>query len=102
LGPYSLATLYAALVISSMFLPTLLIQKFTAKWTLVFSMLGYGLYIGAQFYPRFATLIPAAIVLGFCAAPLWSAKCTYLTHVRLHMYLIYVQVYSKVIGRAVK
>ncbi|CAB4067613.1 UNC93-like protein,Protein unc-93 homolog A [Lepeophtheirus salmonis] len=51
------------------------------KWTLVFSMLCYSLYIGAQFYPKFYTLIPAAIVLGMGAAPMWSAKCTYLTQV---------------------
>uniref|UniRef100_A0A0K2UNC0 UNC93like proteinlike [Bombus terrestris] n=1 Tax=Lepeophtheirus salmonis TaxID=72036 RepID=A0A0K2UNC0_LEPSM len=44
-------------------------------------MLCYSLYIGAQFYPKFYTLIPAAIVLGMGAAPMWSAKCTYLTQV---------------------
>merc|ERR1719193_371859 len=35
----------------------------------------------AQFYPRWYTMIPAAIILGFGAAPMWSAKCTYLTQV---------------------
>jgi len=63
-----------------MFLPTFLIQKFTVKWTLTFAVLGYSLYIAAQFYAEFYTLIPAAIIVGFCGAPLWSAKCTYLTH----------------------
>jgi hypothetical protein len=64
-----------------MFLPTFLIQKFTVKWTLTFAILGYSVYIAAQFHPRFYTLIPAAIIVGFCGAPLWSAKCTYLTHI---------------------
>ena len=45
-------------------------------------MLCYTFYMAAQFYPAFETLIPAAVVIGFGAAPLWIAKCAYLTHVR--------------------
>ena len=48
----------------------------------VLSMLCYSTYIGAQFYPEFYTLIPGAVILGMGAAPMWSAKCTYLTQVR--------------------
>lgn len=64
-----------------MFMPTFLIRKFTVKWTLVIAVLGYSTYIAAQFEPMYETLIPGAIILGFGAAPLWSAKCTYLTHI---------------------
>lgn len=64
-----------------MFLPTFLIRKFTAKWTLVLSVLTYSTYIAAQFKPSYSTLIPFAVVVGFGAAPLWSAKCTILTHI---------------------
>lgn len=64
-----------------MFLPTYLIRKLTAKWTLVLSVLTYSTYIAAQFKPSYGTLIPFAIVLGLGAAPLWSAKCTILTHI---------------------
>lgn len=64
-----------------MFLPTFLIRKFTAKWTLVFSVLAYSTYIAAQFKPSYGTLIPFAVVVGIGAAPLWSAKCTILTHI---------------------
>jgi hypothetical protein len=74
--------IYAALVVSCMFLPAFVIKKLTAKWAMVFSMLCYSTYIGAQFYPSFGTLIPGAIILGFGAAPMWSAKCTYLTQVQ--------------------
>jgi hypothetical protein len=49
------------------------------KWTLVVCVFCYSSYIAAQFYPRFYTLVPTAIFLGFGAAPLWSAKCSYLT-----------------------
>ncbi|ODM95223.1 UNC93-like protein [Orchesella cincta] len=81
LGTYSLSVVYTSLVLSSMFLPTFLIRKFTVKWTLVFAVFGYSAYIAAQFQPSYATLLPGAVIVGVCAAPLWSAKCTYLTHV---------------------
>ncbi len=64
-----------------MFTPTFLIRKFTVKWTLVIAVLGYSTYIAAQFEPSYGTLMPGAVILGFGAASLWSAKCTYLTHV---------------------
>jgi hypothetical protein len=35
--------------------------------------------MGANFYAIWGTIVPSAIILGFGAAPLWSAKCTYLT-----------------------
>ena len=52
-----------------------------AKWGMVLAMFGYSLYIGAQLYPRIYTLVPTAVVVGFGAAPLWIAKCAYLTKV---------------------
>lgn len=39
----------------------------------------YMPFIIAQFYPRFFTMIPAGLLIGFGGAPLWCAKCTYLT-----------------------
>jgi hypothetical protein len=45
-------------------------------------MLCYSTYVAAQFYPEYYTLIPTAVVLGLAAAPMWSAKCKYLTQVR--------------------
>ena len=48
---------------------------------MVVSIFCYSAYIAAQFYPQFYTLIPGAIILGLGAAPMWSAKCTYLSQV---------------------
>ncbi len=83
LGVTSLSVLYAAIMVSCMFVPTWLISKLGCKWTIVCCQLCYSAYIGAQFYPTFGTLIPGAIILGLGAAPMWSAKCTYLTQVTL-------------------
>jgi MFS family permease len=78
LGQYALATIYLALTISSLFLPSLLIRKLTAKWTLILCMAGYMVYIAAQFYPTFGILIPAAVFIGLAAAPLWAAQAIYI------------------------
>lgn len=54
LGTISLAFIYGSLMVSCIFLPTIMIQRFTAKWTLVVTLMGYIPYIAAQFYPRYA------------------------------------------------
>lgn len=81
LGTFANAAVYGSLIISCMFLPTILINWLKVKWTLVVCVLCYSSYIGAQFYPAFYTLIPTAFIVGLGAAPMWSAKCTYLTQV---------------------
>lgn len=81
LGTVSLSAIYGALVVSCIFVPTFLIKRLTVKWTLCLSMLCYAPYIGAQFYPRFYTLVPAGVLVGIGAAPMWASKATYLTQV---------------------
>ena len=81
LGTGGLATTYGALVLSSLFLPPFLIGRIGCKWTVAFSALSYILYMAANIYPTWATILPTAILLGFGAAPLWSSKCTYLTQI---------------------
>lgn len=80
-GTVSLSAIYAALVLSCIFVPTFVIKRLTVKWTLCVSMMCYLPYIGFQFYPRFYTLVPAGILVGIGAAPMWAAKATYLTQV---------------------
>lgn len=81
LGTVSLCAIYAALVVSCIFVPTFLIKKLTVKWTLCLSLMCYAPYIGSQFYPKFYTLVPAGVLLGIGAAPMWASKATYLTQV---------------------
>ena len=65
LGTASLSTIYVALIVSCLFLPTTLIEKLGIKYTIVFSQIAYILYILANIYPKYYTLIPTAIILGF-------------------------------------
>ncbi|ODN04685.1 UNC93-like protein [Orchesella cincta] len=81
LGTIGSSSIYAALILSSLLVPTYAIRKLTTKWTLVLSMVGYMFYMGAQFHPTFGTIIPTAILVGLCGAPLWASKSFYLTHV---------------------
>ncbi|XP_055524323.1 UNC93-like protein [Wyeomyia smithii] len=94
LGTVSLSVIYAALVVSCIFLPTLVIRKLTVKWTLCVSMLCYAPYIAAQFYPTFYTLVPAGMLVGLGAAPMWASKATYLTQLG--------QVYAKLTEQSVE
>ncbi|CAH3103322.1 unnamed protein product [Porites lobata] len=79
LGLASLCVIYAALILSCIFVPPFVIGRLGCKWTLVLSMTGYVLYTVSNYYARWGTLIPASIIIGMCAAPLWSSKCAYLT-----------------------
>ncbi|XP_066467470.1 protein unc-93 homolog A [Tiliqua scincoides] len=79
LGVASLSVVYAALIMSSMFLPPILIKKLGCKWTIVGSMCCYITFSLGNFYASWYTLIPTSVILGLGGAPLWSAKCTYLT-----------------------
>lgn len=78
LGLLSLGIVYASLIASSLLAPAV-IKFFGAKWTIVFCTLCYCIYSYANFFPSYATLIPASCLLGFSAAPLWVAQGTYLT-----------------------
>lgn len=79
LGTTSLSVIYASLLISCIFVPTFVIRRLTAKWTLCLSMLCYVPYIVSQMFPSFYTLIPTALIVGLGAAPMWAAEGTYLT-----------------------
>ncbi|KAK7043279.1 Ion channel regulatory protein UNC-93 [Halocaridina rubra] len=80
-GTASLTALYVAYIFSCCFLPSWVLQVLREKKTMVLCILCYSLYMAAQFYPHIYALVPTAVVLGLAAAPLWSAKCTYLTKV---------------------
>ena len=81
MGTNALTAIYVALVVSCALVSTWFINKLTIKWAMVVSMLGYSFFVAAQFYPTYYTLLPAAIIMGLAAAPMWSAKCTFFTEV---------------------
>jgi len=79
LGVIASSVLYGSLIISSMFLPKLLITAIGHKWTMVVCYVGYILWIPANGYAVWATMIPASIIVGLCSAPLWASQLSYIT-----------------------
>ena len=79
LGTISLSIIYGSLVLSCLFLPSLFINTMGCKKTIAVCFIPYILYMAANLYAVWATMIPASVLLGLAAAPLWAAKCTYLT-----------------------
>ncbi|XP_041830953.1 protein unc-93 homolog A [Melanotaenia boesemani] len=79
MGVASLSVIYASIIISSMFLPPIMIKNLGCKWTIVAGMACYVAYSFGNLYPGWYTLIPTSVILGLGGSPLWSAKCTYLT-----------------------
>lgn len=81
LGTAGLAVVYAALILSSLTLPPLVIGHLGCKWTIALCFLPYAIFMAANLYASWWTIMPAAALMGTAAAPLWAAKCTYLTNV---------------------
>ncbi|XP_044024880.1 protein unc-93 homolog A isoform X2 [Siniperca chuatsi] len=79
MGVASLSVIYASIIVSSMFLPPIMIKNLGCKWTIVVGMACYVSYSFGNLYPGWYTLIPTSVILGLGGSPLWSAKCTYLT-----------------------
>ncbi|XP_064466797.1 protein unc-93 homolog A-like isoform X2 [Ornithodoros turicata] len=80
LGTTALAVLYMTQVVSSMFVPAYVIHLMGLKYALATSMLLYCTYFLSNFYPTWYTMIPAAVLVGASAAPMWTSKCAILAY----------------------
>lgn len=78
LGTVSLTGVYAALIVSNLFLPSIVIKRLGCKWTVVMGMVLFTPYAVAQMAASWATLVPTALLAGAAGAPMWCAKCSYL------------------------
>jgi hypothetical protein len=79
MGVVTMSVLYAALAVSCLFLPKLIIGAVGHKWTIPIGFSGYILWMAANGYATWLTMVPASLYLGLCAAPLWTAQCSYFT-----------------------
>ncbi|KAI0227977.1 UNC93-like protein [Lamellibrachia satsuma] len=81
MGVINSSVLYASLVISCLFLPKLITNAIGHKWTIPISFVGYIVFMAANGYAVWATMVPASIIVGLAAAPLWTAQCSYFTKI---------------------
>ncbi|CAB3261663.1 unnamed protein product [Arctia plantaginis] len=79
LGTMSLASIYAGVLISNIFLSGFVLKWLGTKSAMWCSLIIYVPFIASQMHARFYTLIPAAFLLGLASGPLWCAMCTYLS-----------------------
>ncbi|ESP03275.1 hypothetical protein LOTGIDRAFT_92528, partial [Lottia gigantea] len=77
LGITTMTCVYLSMFCTCIFAP-IVINIFTAKWALSIGMLCFLIWFGANFYPRFYTLIPTALFAGFGQGILWSAEISYI------------------------
>ncbi|XP_026113945.1 protein unc-93 homolog A-like [Carassius auratus] len=78
-GVISLSVIYGAMILASMFLPSIMIKNLGCKWTIVLSMACYVSYSFGNLAPGWPSLMTTSAILGIGGSLLWPAKCTYLT-----------------------
>ncbi|CAB03760.3 Putative potassium channel regulatory protein unc-93 [Caenorhabditis elegans] len=79
LGSDSLVALYLSLAISSLFVPSFMINRLGCKLTFLIAIFVYFLYIVINLRPTYSSMIPASIFCGIAASCIWGAKCAYIT-----------------------
>ena len=79
LGVICSAVVYGTMVIACLFLPKLAVTYLGHKWCMTISLLGYILWMAANGYAVWATMVPASIILGIAATTLWTPQCSYFT-----------------------
>uniref|UniRef100_A0A914XRV8 Uncharacterized protein n=1 Tax=Panagrolaimus superbus TaxID=310955 RepID=A0A914XRV8_9BILA len=79
MGADSLFALYLSLSISSLFVPSFVLNRLGSKLTLVTAFSIYIVYMIANFLPKYYSLLPVSILTGIAGSCLWAAKCVYIT-----------------------
>ncbi|XP_065854033.1 UNC93-like protein 3 [Euphorbia lathyris] len=78
LGTISLGILYLSFTFFSL-IASLVVRFLGPKNALVLGTTGYWLFIAANLYPSWYTMVPASLYLGFAASIIWVGQGTYLT-----------------------
>ena len=79
LGVLNLAVLYGTLAVCGLFLGSVIVRRLGWKRSIVMAELGYVLWMAANLYAVWATMIPAAALTGLAASILWIAHGPYIT-----------------------
>lgn len=77
LGIISMGCLHGTMFLTCLWAPSM-INKVSAKWALVCGMFSFLTWTGANFYPKFYTLIPTAVFSGCGQGILWTAEVSYI------------------------
>jgi len=80
LGLYSLSSIYGSLLFGGL-LATTIVQRLQPKRAISLCLSGYIIFVAANFYPRFYTMVPASVIQGFYLAVSATAVNTYLANI---------------------
>ena len=83
LAMYSLSALYLCFCLGCIFAPTI-IQYLHPKRTMILGQCSFLIYIAANFYPTYYTLLPVSALVGFSLSNIWTSHSTYLTCVAIN------------------
>jgi len=81
LGTVTLAVLYIAFCLSSLFISSSATELMTPKWALVAGASTYCCFIAANINPQAWILVPAAALSGLGAGLLWTGQGAYVSNV---------------------
>ncbi|KAK1392595.1 putative Ion channel regulatory protein, UNC-93 [Heracleum sosnowskyi] len=86
LGTISLGVLYTSFTVSTLF-ASFVVRMLGSKNALILGTTGYWLFIAANLFPTWYTMVPVSLYLGFSASIIWVGQGTYLTSTaRSHAY----------------
>lgn len=77
LGLMAMGCVHGTMFLTCLFAPVL-INKLTAKWTIVLGLLFYLFWVAANFYPHLYTLVPTSVGVGFGQSLAWGAQVTHI------------------------
>ncbi|XP_077974035.1 protein unc-93 homolog A-like isoform X2 [Styela clava] len=80
LGVASIACAYVTAVVSGFSLTPMLIRRFGAKKCILMGTMFHITYDLANFYPRYYTLIPTAILIGIAESTIWTCISIFNAH----------------------
>ena len=80
LGLATLSILYLFFTLAGFVTPGI-IRLLGTKYSLLGGFVCHLLYVVANYYPSWYTLIPASVLLGFASAPIWAAGSAHLVKI---------------------
>ena len=72
MGPISLALQFASSIVVCLIIAPILFSSTSPRFQFTLASLGYLIYAVANFLPKWYTLMPAAVLLGFATGISWA------------------------------
>ncbi|KAI6242768.1 putative potassium channel regulatory protein unc-93 [Aphelenchoides fujianensis] len=99
LGADALAVYYLSMAISSLIVPSFVVNRLGSKLTLIAAFGVHLVFMMAHFLPRYYSLIPASMLAGVSASCMWSAQSYYIVQSGINYAKLNVEAQNIVIVR---